>query len=44
MNKKQIDKMVLVDFCNNKDLKDKLYKIHKIGEEKEEVKEEDKKE
>ena len=44
MNKEQIDKMVRVDFCDNKEYKEKLYKKYKIGEEKEEVKEEDKKE
>lgn len=44
MNKEQIDKMVRVDFCDNKEYRDKLYSKYKIGEEvKEEIKE-DKKE
>ena len=42
MDKKQIDKMVRVDFCDNKELKDKLYKHYKIGEDKEEDIKEDK--
>ena len=44
MSKEQIDKMVRVDFCNNKEYREKLYSKYKIGEEvKEEIKE-DKKE
>lgn len=42
MDKKQIDKMVRVDFCDNKELKDKLYKHYKIGEDIKEDKEDKK--
>ena len=45
MNKEQIDKMVRVDFCDNKEYRDKLYSKYKIGEEvKEEIKEQPEKE
>tara|TARA_Y100001938_G_C7926514_1_gene347153 strand:+ start:50 stop:199 length:150 start_codon:yes stop_codon:yes gene_type:complete len=39
MNKKQIDKMVRVDFCNNQEYKAKLYDKYGHNKKEEEVKE-----